>query len=443
MRASFLASAMQPRLIMLSRPMDYLLATARAATVLCVVFATTLHAQTPGGTTAAASHLPPKPNNGCTTTGSFEPWLAQFRIDAQKAGIKPQTINAALAGITYDPGIISRDRRQGFFSQSFLDFQAKLATNNRVDNGRRQIQRHKAIFDKAEKQYGVPPEVIAGFWALESDFGAAQGMGNLPVLRSLATLAFDCRRGEYFRGQLIDALRIVERGDLTPQEMVGSWAGELGQTQFLPTYYFKYGVDYDGDRRVDLYRSIPDVIGTSANFVKELGWQAGQPWLEEVRVPQSLAWEQADLEIKHPRSQWAKWGVTRPDGRPLPADTQPASLLLLMGRNGPAFLAYPNFDVYIKWNQSLNYATTAAYLGTLIAGAPRIGRGNAQIVPLTAEQMKELQTMLNRRGFNAGEPDGRLGAGTRVAVRAAQQRLAMPADGYPSFELLERLRVQR
>lgn len=379
----------------------------------------------------------------CQTTGSFETWLEGFKAEAGSAGLKPQTIETALDGVSFDPGIIARDRRQGFFSQPFLDFQARLATKNRIDNGRVQIRRHRAIFDRAQKDYGVPAEVIAGFWALESDFGAAEGMGKLPVLRSLATLAYDCRRGAYFRGQLLDALRIIERGDLTPQQMVGSWAGELGQTQFLPSYYYKYGVDYDGDGRVDLYRSVPDVIGTSARFVKELGWQAGEPWLEEVRVPAEMPWDLADLGQKLPRSRWAGLGVRRADGSPLPADQKPSALLLLMGRNGPAFLAYPNFDVYTQWNQSLNYATTAAYLGARIVGAPALGPGREPVTPLRPAEMKELQTLLNRRGFPVGEPDGLLGTATRVGVRAAQKRFGLPADSYPSRDLLDTLRSAR
>ncbi|MCC7107595.1 MAG: lytic murein transglycosylase, partial [Chloroflexi bacterium] len=277
----------------------------------------------------------------CQNTGSFERWLAAFREEAAREGISRSTISAALDGMTLDPGIIARDRRQSFFSQTFLEVVEKLATRNRVQTGGQAVERHKAVFQRAERQYGVPPAVIAAFWALESDFGS--GMGNLPVLRSLATLAYDCRRGEKFRAELMSALRIIDRGDLRPAEMIGSWAGELGQTQFLPTHYYNHAVDYDGDGRRDLLRSPADIVGSSAAFMQSLGWQAGQPWLEEVRVPVELPWEQADIAISHPRSRWAEWGVTYATGRPLPRDGLPASLHLPMGRNGPAFLAYANF----------------------------------------------------------------------------------------------------
>lgn len=383
---------------------------------------------------------PAAPPAACRNTGQFDKWMAGFRQDAARAGISQRTISAALDGVTLDESIIRRDRGQAFFSQSFLDFQAKLATANRVSSSRAQIAKHRALFDRAQKEYGAPPEVLTALWALESDFGSGMGMGKLSVLRSLATLAYDCRRSEKFRGELLDALRIIERGDLRPSEMIGAWAGELGQKQFLPSVYLEYAVDWDGDGRRDLYRSIPDVIGSSANYLKSVGWKANQPWLEEVRVPDKLAWDQADLRIRHPRSKWAEWGVTRIDGKPLSADGTQASLLLLMGRNGPAFLAYENFAVFRVWNDSLNYATTAAYLATRIAGAPPISRGRAEVVPLDTNTLKELQQLLARQGYDVGTPDGRLGFVTRAAVKQAQIKLGLPADSYPTLELLERVR---
>jgi lytic murein transglycosylase len=223
----------------------------------------------------------------CRNTSDFGRWMAAFRIDAAKAGVSPRTIASALDGMTLDDGIIRRDRGQAFFSQSFLEFQGKLATTNRVVNAKSMLGKHRALFEKVQTEYGVPPAVITGLWALESDFGS--GMGKLPVLRSLATLAYDCRRGEMFRGELVAALKIIDKGDLKPSDMVGSWAGELGQTQFLPTHYDNYALDYDGDGRRDLFRSIPDIVASSANYIKAIGWKAGEPWLEEVRVPERTA----------------------------------------------------------------------------------------------------------------------------------------------------------
>jgi hypothetical protein len=225
--------------------------------------------------------------------------------------------------------------------------------------------------------------------------------------------------------------------------MIGSWAGELGQTQFLPTHYLAHAVDYDGDGRRDLFASPADVIGSTAAYLKHLGWRPGEMWLEEVRAPRNLNWAEADLTIQHPRSQWAKWGVTRADGKPLPADGKQASLLALMGRDGPLFLAYPNFRIYLEWNQSLNYATTAAYLATRYAGASELSNLAKDVPSLSLDQAKELQTLLTQRGHDVGRIDGIVGAGTRAAVKKEQVRLGIVADSYPTVELIEKLRSRR
>jgi lytic murein transglycosylase len=380
-----------------------------------------------------------KPNDpNCRNTGSFERWLDEFRKEARANGVSNATIASALGGMTLDPGIISRDRKQGFFAQTFTAFSGKLISKNRLDNGASRLRQHQALLAKAEKDHGVPGPVIVAFWALESDFGV--GMGNLPVLRSLATLAYDCRRPDLFRGELMAALKIIDRGDLRPEEMIGSWAGELGQTQFLPTHYLAHAEDYDGDGRRDLLKSIPDVIGSTAAFIQFLGWERGQPWLQEVRVPGNLPWDQADLAIQLPRSKWMSMGVVAIDGKPMPADNMPASLLLPMGRFGPAFLAYPNFQVYLKWNQSLNYSITAAHLAMRLAGAPAMTRASTPIPELDQAQAKELQQLLTRRGYFDGEIDGKIGAATRAGVKKAQMQFSLPADSYPTPELLERLR---
>ena len=380
---------------------------------------------------------PPAPRN-CKNTGTFSAWMRDFRKEAEELGISRRTISDALDGITLDEGVIRRDRRQGFFSQSFLDFQAKLATNNRVQNGRAQIKRHAATFERVKNEYGVQASVITGFWALESDFGA--GLGNLPILRSLATLAYDCRRGPMFRDELLAALEIIDRGDMRPHEMVGSWAGEIGQTQFLPTRYLEHAVDYDDDGKPDLFKNPTDIIGTTANYMSHLGWRRNEPWLEEVIIPRELPWAEADLSIKHPRSKWAGLGVTRADGSPLENDAMPSSLLLPMGRFGPAFLAYQNFDVYLQWNQSLNYAITAAYLATRIDGAPAMRRGRGDIPTLSQDEAKELQRRLVDHGHDVGEIDGIIGAQTRQAVKTMQIKFNLPADSYPTPELLSALR---
>jgi lytic murein transglycosylase len=294
----------------------------------------------------------------------FDAWLADFKREAAAQGISQNAI-AALDGVRYDQKVIDADRRQAVFAQSFNEFAGRMVADYRLKQGRALLKKHADIFARIEREFGVPGPVIVGFWGLETDFG--QVLGDFRTLQSLATLAYDCRRPEQFRPELVAALSLIDSGDLTPAEMKGAWAGELGQMQFVPTYYVELAVDYDGDGRRNLVKSVPDVLASSANLLKHHGWQAGQPWLEEVRVPAEMPWAEADLTIRHPRSTWAGFGVTRADGSALPADAMPASLLLPMGRLGPAFLAYANFHVYTDWNQSLVYATTAAYYATRLA----------------------------------------------------------------------------
>jgi len=325
------------------------------------------------------------------------------------------------------------------FGQIFTEFAGRMAANYRMQQGQAKISAHSAAFARAEKEYGVPPAVIAAFWGLESDFGV--NLGKLPPLRSLVSLAYDCRRAQMFHDETLAALKIIDRGDLTPPEMIGSWAGELGQTQFLPTHYFNYAVDYDGDGHRNLLRSPADVIGSTANYIANgLKWPRGEPWLQEVRVSTNTPWDQADLTIKHPRSKWSQWGVTYADGRALPNDNLPASLLLPMGRNGPAFLAYANFAAYTEWNNSLIYSTTAGYLATRIAGAPPMRKPSAPVPQLSFNDIKELQKLLTQRGFNVGKIDGILGQQSRIAIKTMQVKYRLPADSWPTAELLAQMR---
>src|SRR6478735_4060032 len=374
----------------------------------------------------------------CRTSGSFEQWVAQFEQQALAQGISRNAVAQATPYLTYDPRIINIDRGQRVFAQSFLEFSTKMLPGGRISAGIAQIKKNAATFTREEQQYGVPPAVIAGFWGLESDFGA--NMGKDQSIRSIASLAYDCRRADMFRGQLFDALRLIDRGDLTAPEMIGSWAGELGQTQMMPTEYIKYAVDYDGDGHRNLLRSAADVIGSTGNYLVSLGWKRGEPWLQEIRVPPNLPWKETGLDVKQPRSQWAQWGVTYPDGSALPSGNMPPSVLLPMGRFGPAFLAYDNFQVYLKWNNSAVYSTTAAYYATRLAGAPAMGKGAGTVAPISMEQTRELQQLLIRQGYDVGGADGKLGTATRIAVKAVQVKLGLPADAYPTPDLITRLR---
>jgi lytic murein transglycosylase len=376
----------------------------------------------------------------CHSGQNFDQFLVGLKQQASAAGVSQRAISAASPWLVYDPKIVNRDRGQRVFGQLFTEFSRRMAADYRMQNGQLKIKQHAAAFARAEKEFGVPPAVIAAFWALESDFGAQ--MGNLPTLPSLVSLAYDCRRSKMFQDETIAALKIIDRGDLLPEEMIGSWAGELGQTQFLPTHYFNYAVDYDGDGHRNLLRSADDVIGSTANYIANgLKWRRGEPWLQEVKVSADVPWNQADLTIQLPRSKWAQFGVTYPDGRPLPNDAMPASLLLPMSRFGPAFLAYANFAAYTEWNNSLIYSTTAGYLATRIAGAAPMRRPSAQIAQLPFNELKEMQQLLTRAGFNVGKIDGIMGQQSRSAVKAMQLKYGLPADSWPTAELLTQLRA--
>jgi lytic murein transglycosylase len=374
----------------------------------------------------------------CRNTGAFEPWLAAFKREALAQGISPAAVAAASPHLVLDQRIIGIDRGQRFFAQNFLEISDKMLAGGRIPNGLNQIKKHAALFARVDTEFGVPASVITAFWGLESDFGSGQGKDH--SIKSLATLAYDCRRPEMFRGHLLDSLRLIERGDLRAEEMIGSWAGELGQTQMMPSEYMAHAIDYDGDGRRNLIRSVPDVLGSTGKYLVHLGWKRGEPWLQEIRVPASLPWKEADLSVQHPRSKWAALGVTYADGKPLPNDGMPTSVVLPLGRLGPAFLAYDNFQAYLKWNQSLNYSLTAAYYANRLEGAPKLNRGSPNIPRITFEETRELQEILQKRGHDVGRVDGVLGLKSRTAIRETQARLGMPADGWPTADLMVRLR---
>lgn len=366
----------------------------------------------------------------------FDGFIKQFRAEAAAAGVGARGL-AALDGVEYQPAIIKKDRSQSVFSMNFMDFQKRMVSAYRIKEGKAILQRNAKMFDAIQKQYGVPGEVLIAFWAFETDFG--KNMGDFDTISSLATLSWDCRRPEKFREQLIGALKLYENGDLEREDMRGAWAGEIGHTQFLPKEYFETAVDFDGDGHRNLKKSIPDAMASGAALLVKHGWQANQPWMDEVTVPAELPWDQADIAIQLPRSQWVKWGVKGAHGK-LKADKFPASLLLPMGKDGPAFLVYENFtSAYLKWNESLVYSTTAAYLASRISGAGPLDPGRAQVDPLSYEQISELQKILVSKGYDVGEVDGKLGKATREAVKQEQIKMGWPADSYPTVQFLQKL----
>jgi lytic murein transglycosylase len=368
--------------------------------------------------------------------GNFGQFLEGVRAEATAKGLSPSAVDTAIANMRLDPKVLAADRAQGVFAQDWQQFATRMVNGYRLTQGRANLEKHAGVLSRVLDETGVPGPVIAAFWGLETDYGAV--LGNFDTLAALATLAHDCRRPELFRPHLMGAIEIVDRGYLTPAEMKGAWAGELGQTQLLPEEYIAFGTDGDGNGRVDLRQDAADVLFTTGKYIQSLGWRRGEPWLEAVAVPSDFPWERAALVNKEPRSEFAALGVTKADGSPLDNDGLPAALILPMGRGGPAFLAYPNFDIYLKWNKSLVYSLTAAYFSTRLAGAPPVDMGSPQ-PGLDLEATKRLQQRLTDLGHDTGGVDGIIGENTRAAVRQEQIRLGLPADGWPTPALLSAL----
>lgn len=366
--------------------------------------------------------------------GDFRQFLAGVKQEAVQSGLSSRAADRTLSGAQIDRKVLSRDRAQGVFKMAFLDFSKRVISDYRMKTGKAKMKQYARVFDRAERDYGVPAPVITAFWALETDYGGYQGDFN--TVNALATLAHDCRRPHLFRPQLIAAIEMVQRGDMDPRTMTGAWAGEIGQVQMLPKDIIEFGVDGDGDGKVRLKSSSNDAILTAANFIKHLGWRRGEPWIQEVTVPSNLDWSQTGLGKTKKAGDWARLGV-KPRSGELASNLQ-ASLLLPQGRKGPAFLAYPNYAIYLEWNQSFIYTTTAAYFATRLGGAPRYNQGNPD-KGLNDAQMKQLQKKLKAMGYDVGKIDGILGSGTRGAVQDVQKKLGMPADAWPTPALLQRL----
>ncbi len=376
----------------------------------------------------------------CQGGKSFDAWLQDFRADAKAQGISDRTLAAAGPDMRFDQAIVGKDRGgQSVFTQSFVQFSDRMANNNRLQAGKAKIKANASTFARIRQDFGVPAGVLTAYWGLETDFGGFLGSGN--TISSVTTLAYDCRRPDMFRGELLALLKIIDRGDLKPADMRGPWAGELGQFQFLPRHYVDFGIDYDGDGHVNLIRSDADALGSAAKYIQHLGWRAGEPWLVEVRIPKNFPWERSGLDVELSAADLKSLGVTRADGQPLAEIA--ASVHVPQGRHGPAFLAYPNFkNVYLTWNHSLIYSTTAAYLATRLEGAPAMSKGDGT-PDLDANGVKEVQRLLQQKGYDVGKIDGIIGAGSRAAIRKEQVRLGLPADSYPDNELLAALRAGR
>ncbi|MDO9414587.1 lytic murein transglycosylase [Pararhizobium sp.] len=396
-----------------------------AFAILALSASTTL-AQT-AQTTAAAQTSP--------CGGDLGAFLDGVKAEAIAKGVPAEAAERALAGAAIDEKVLKFDRAQGVFKQTFTEFSQRTVSKGRLDIGAKKLQEYAEVFKRAETEFGIPPEIITAFWALETDFGAVQGDFN--TRNALVTLAHDCRRPDLFRPQLLAAIEMVQHGDLDPATTTGAWAGEIGQVQMLPEDIIKFGVDGDGDGHVKLKESSPDAILTAAKFIQSLGFKPGEPWIQEVSVPDVLPWEKTGLEPGMTAGDWFSAGVTPRDGNTAFPQLA-ASLVLPQGRKGPAFMTYPNFNIYLEWNQSFIYTTSAAYFATRLDGAPPYEKGTPDI-GLDDTGMKALQTKLESLGHDVGKIDGILGSGTRKAIQKEQVRLGLPADGWGTQALLDAL----
>lgn len=367
----------------------------------------------------------------------FDRWVSGFRGRAMAKGISASTFDRAFAQAYYNPDVIKLDRRQAEFSRPIWAYLDSAVSDTRLANGRKALAEHGRILSAVEARYGVPKEVVAAIWGMETSYGVNRG--KTQIIPALATLAYDGRRGAFFEEQLVAALKILQAGDTDPANMRGSWAGAMGHTQFMPSTYLSYAADFQGDGRRDIWSDDPtDALASAANYLREMGWKPGQPWAVEVRVP--AGFREAGKSIKKSPAQWQAQGVQAVRGGRIP-DHGEASILMPAGANGPALMIFNNFRVISRYNNADSYVMGVGLLSDQLAGRgglvqswPRSDR------PLTESERKEIQQRLANLGYYQGEVDGVTGSGTMDAVRAWQTATGQTPDGYVSEAVLKKLR---
>ena len=369
----------------------------------------------------------------------FDRWVAGFIESARAAGVDDAILHTAFDGARYVPRAVASDRAQPEFTRAPWDYVEAIVSPARVQHGQQKLAEVQPQLDAAATRYGVPQATVVAIWGMESDYGA--NFGDIPTIDALATLGFEGRREAWARGQLMAALKILQSGDIDRAHMIGSWAGAMGQTQFIPSAFLAFAVDADGDGRRDIWGSMADVTASTANFLARSGWQPGQAWGAEVKLPDGFDAGRADDGVRQASAQWAGEGVQTLDGTPLP-DFPDGAILMPAGVRGPAFLVGPNFRTILRYNNSTSYALAVSLLAQRIAGGPGVqGAWPRELQPLSRDQLRALQAALNDRGFPAGAADGQLGPATRQALRAWQRGQGLPADGYPTPDILARLQA--
>ncbi len=398
------------------------------------------------GCAAQAESPTPSPTNSPPAAAAaiqgadFGACLANIRRMALAQGVSAAVADNAFAGLTPDPKVLDLDGRQPEFSLTLGRYLGNAISAERIAKGRQMLARHNTLLRAVERDYGVQAEYLVSFWGLESGYGSF--VGDFSVVRSVATLACRTRRAGFFAGETVQALRILGANHLQPAQMKGSWAGAMGNTQFMPSTFTAHGVDRDGDGRVDLWNSLPDVFASSANFLSKVGWRRGQASHEEVTLPQGFAYDKIDLNEERTLREWRGLGVRLANGGALPDSAERAAIALPAGHRGPAFLMLPNFKVVMTWNRSVLYAISVGALARQIAGGPGLIREPpAEDQPIGREAALDMQGRLQRLGLYGEEVDGMIGPKSRASLRAFQIRAGLVADGHPSAETLGRLRA--
>lgn len=373
-------------------------------------------------------------------TVDLRPFLQQVRPEALRAGVSATTFDRATRGLEADPQVLMRSASQPEFVKPVWEYLSGLVSDARVAAGLQKLVEYGDAFAAIERAYGVDRHVVLAIWGVESNFGTAQGERN--VIRSLATLAAgDERRPDFWRREFIAALRIVQRGDIPPERMTGSWAGAMGHTQFMPTTYHDRAVDFDGDGRRDIWDSVPDGLASTANYLKAFGWRMEDPWGFEVVLPERFDYRLSAPGQAKPASFWRRLGVSRPGGVAVRDTVSTLQLILPAGAQGPAFLVTGNFRAILRYNPAEAYALAVGHLADRIAGAEPIhGPWPEADRPLARAEREELQKRLAQHGLDTGAPDGIIGTQSRAAIRAFQSTVGLPQDGYASLQLLNLLR---
>ncbi|QDG37186.1 lytic murein transglycosylase [Alteromonas mediterranea] len=378
--------------------------------------------------------------NSASANEHFSSCTAALADKAKQEGVSQQIIDEVFPHLVHQDRVIELDRSQPEFVQTFPGYFSKRVTDWRTEKGKAMYAKHEKLLHKLSDKYGVPPHYLLAFWGLETNFGSYKG--KMPVLDSLATLACDKRRSKYFTQEFLVAVKLMQREKLKKDNMVGSWAGAMGHTQFMPSAYTHYAIDGDGDGQINLWESEEDALSSAANFLASLGWERSFRWGREVKLPEGFNYQESGYKNRKPLSKWNDQGVKKADGSALGKGDTTAYVIVPAGHNGPAFIAYKNFRVIMRWNNSEFYAIAVGVLADRIAGASGIKATLPDLPAYSRKDIIALQSKLNNLGFDVGKPDGIIGPATREGIRNYQISTNMIADGFPGLEVMAALNVE-